>query len=124
LRCASPDPGPVFSSNLTCRNWSRIPAQAALIMGGYKLLRQFPQEAVGADIFIVPPPVFPALQLFHLARDPGETHDLAAEFPQITACMSARLQRFLDARPAPGPERSAALPDDTLNILRSLGYIR
>jgi choline-sulfatase len=124
LRGGAPSPAPLFCANLACRNWSRIPAQAALIQGGYKLVRQFPQKAAGPDFFVVPPPVFPALQLFHLARDPGEMRDLAAEFPQITASMNARLQRFLDARPARGPERSEALPDDTLNILRSLGYIR
>lgn len=124
LRGGAPGQAPLFCANRACRNWSRIPAQAALIQGGYKLIRQFPQKAVGPDFFVVPPPVFPVLQLFHLARDPGEMRDLAAEVPQLAARMNARLQRFLDVRPTPGPERSAALPDDTLNILRSLGYIR
>ena len=68
-------------------------------------------------------PFFPALQLFHLAGDPGEKRDLAAEFPRLTARMNARLQGFLEA--GRRRARTAAVPaDETLKILRALGYIR
>ena len=124
LRSGSPRPEPVFSANLACRNWSRIPAQAALVQEGYKLVRQFPRENTGRDFFVAPPPVFPALQLFRLACDPGERLDLASEQPQLTARMNARLQAFLKTMPSSGAARPRVLPDETLQILRSMGYIR
>lgn len=124
LRSGLPGPQPVFSANLACRSWSRIPAQAALVQEGYKLVRQFPQGKVSPDFFVIPPPIFPALQLFHLAKDPGEKRELAAEFPQLTARMNTRLQGFLDVRTALSTERFQVLPEETLKILQSLGYIR
>jgi arylsulfatase A-like enzyme len=124
LRSGSPWPEPVFSANLACRSWSRIPAQAAWVQEGYKLVRQLPQANAGPDFFVPPPPVFPVLQLFHLSGDPGERQDLASGLPRLTARMNARLQRFLEAQPASAPGRPQPLPDDTLKILRSLGYIR
>jgi choline-sulfatase len=120
----APPPAPVFSANLDCRPWSRLTAQAAVIQGGYKLIRQFPRKAAETDFFIAPPPAFPLLQLFRLAGDAGEERDLASTLPQLTARMNDLLQRFLEARPASGQERSQVLPDETLNMLRSLGYVR
>lgn len=124
LRGGSMRPTPLFSANLDCRPWSGISPQAAVIQGGYKLIRRFSQNAADPDFFADPPPAFPSWQLFHLTGDPGEKHDLAAAFPQMAASMKARLQRFLDVRPDSGQERSQVLPDETLKILRSLGYIR
>ncbi len=124
LRSGSPRTEPAFSANRACRSWSRIPAQAALVQGGYKLVRQLRPEGAGVDFFAAPPPVFPALQLFNLANDPGEKMDLAAEFPQLTARMNALLQNFLQARPAPGPGRPQVLTEEALKILRSMGYVR
>ncbi|MCU0236492.1 MAG: sulfatase-like hydrolase/transferase [Acidobacteria bacterium] len=124
LRGGPPRPEPVFAANLACRSWSRIPAQAALVQDGYKLVRQFPLADSGPRFFAAPPPVFPARQLFRLAGDPGERLDLATRLPRLAARLDARLQAFLGKATDAVPGRPQALPAETLDILRSLGYIR
>lgn len=124
LRGGPPRPEPVFFANLACRTWSRVPAQAALVQEGYKLVRQFPQANAGPGFFVPPPPAFPALQLFRLADDPGERRDLAPKLPRLAAQMNSRLQALLKALPPSGTERPQALPDETQKILHSLGYVR
>jgi len=69
-------------------------------------------------------------RLFHLERDPGERHDLAAEQPQRVAEMKARLHQRATrnaarrgesgraAREAAGP-----VPDEVRGALEALGYL-
>ena len=116
-------PRPVFSANLDCRSWSHLPAQAAWIEDGFKLIRHFPGPPEGGRFFDPPPPVFPALQLFRLADDPYETRDLTGRFPRLAARLNARLQDFLAGRGGT-PGRPRPLPREALDALRTLGYIR
>jgi len=124
LRGAPPPSASVFSVNLDCRSWLAIPPQAALIQGGYKLIRHLRRQDSAPGFFAASPPVFPARQLFHLADDPNESRDLAGELPQVAAGLDAVLQDFLDGKAGPASGRPQALPPEALEALRALGYIR
>ena len=60
-------------------------------------------------------------ELYDLARDPGESRDLAGERPEEVRRLAARL-----ARPAPGPAGAEAqrfpVDEETRRMLRRLGY--
>jgi choline-sulfatase len=63
-------------------------------------------------------------ELFHLAEDPGETHDRAAEEVPRVARMRADLRTAM-ARMAPGGDhaRTAAITPELEATLKSLGYV-
>jgi choline-sulfatase len=123
LRGAAP-PRPVFSANLECRSWARIPAQAAWIEDGFKLIRHFPPPADTGRFFDAPPPAFPPFQLYRLLDDPREERDLAAGLPQVVRYLGARLRGFLAGGGESVPGQVRVLPRDSLDALRTLGYIR
>jgi len=51
------------------------------------------------------------VQLYDLTTDPGETTNLATEWPERVAAMTARLQRDIDrGRTTPGPDRPNDVP--------------
>src|SRR5690606_25842022 len=61
-------------------------------------------------LWIPPPNGIGGWQLFNLAEDPGETTDLAAEYPDVMAELAAAWERYADevgvvppARPGAGP---------------------
>jgi arylsulfatase len=60
------------------------------------------------------------VQLFDLEHDPGEQHDVAAEWPSIRTAMLRRLAARLAPRQ---PEARSALDDKLARQLRSLGYV-
>jgi arylsulfatase A-like enzyme len=63
-------------------------------------------------------------ELFDLARDPEELHDLAAEQPELVGSLAAKLRATVERRPARYPEESRAeLRPETEDALRALGYI-
>jgi arylsulfatase A-like enzyme len=61
-------------------------------------------------------------ELYDLARDPAERHDLSAQEPGRTAQLSAALDRHLAAQ-APSQDNQTALSEADLELLRSLGYV-
>ena len=61
------------------------------------------------------------VQLFDLARDPGEQHDLSSTAPQRVALLRTALTRFLDGAVA-GQASGAELSEADLRLLRELGY--
>ena len=63
--------------------------------------------------------------LFDLASDPGETRDIASEHPKILRDLYDRLDAWeqMFDRPEQGAE-SIALDQQTLERLRSLGYVK
>lgn len=73
----------------------------AILLGGYKLVRNYEQKTV---------------RLFDLERDPGEAKDLAASLPEKTAELDARLTAYLKdvsaqmARPNPNYDPSQPAP--------------
>jgi arylsulfatase A-like enzyme len=62
-------------------------------------------------------------RLFDLARDPGETRDVSAEHPELLERLKAEAERFA-ARGAfaAGDTVRVELDDESVDILRSLGY--
>ena len=64
-------------------------------------------------------------ELYDLARDPGEQHDLAQSFPELVARMQARMWELFDPQLPLGlhPETdSSDLDEETKRRLRALGY--
>ena len=111
------------------------PDQAAVMMGGYQLVAPYPDVTVteeaeaeetpdGEDEDAAETPI----QLYHLADDPNAVRDLAAEEGDRVEV----LQRHLDAWAKmvavasldPELRISEELDDDTLEQLKSLGYIQ
>lgn len=64
--------------------WIRQDA-GALIRGDYKIVNDVPfgEQRLGGGMGMGPPPT--AWRLYDIANDPGETTDLAAELPELTA---------------------------------------
>jgi arylsulfatase A-like enzyme len=61
-------------------------------------------------------------ELYDLARDSGEQHELAAGRPERVALLRAALERHL-AGQAPSQENQTTLGPQELELLRSLGYV-
>lgn len=61
-------------------------------------------------------------ELYHLASDPGENHDLSGERPDELARLRAWLAVFRDSLPALAA-RPARLTDEEREELRALGYL-
>jgi arylsulfatase A len=72
---------------------------SAILLGDYKLIRVYDTGA---------------LELFNIARDPGERHDLAREMPDKAAELNRRLGDYLAAvnaqMPAPNPNFDPGKP--------------
>jgi arylsulfatase A-like enzyme len=66
-------------------------------------------------------------ELYDLARDPDETHDLSGERPEVVARLGRRLREWeqkLDAHAVGDDQKSAApVPADVRAALSSLGYV-
>lgn len=79
--------------------------------GDWKLIRQ---QRVGG----------PVDELFDLARDPGETHDLSTQNPGVVTRLAGHLDAWEgDRGSTPAPERDAARDAEVERQLRTLGYI-
>jgi arylsulfatase A-like enzyme len=64
-------------------------------------------------------------QLFDLEVDPGEEVNLVARAPERAKKMDELLNRYLASLPRPGAAGPpAALDEETLRTLKSLGYVR
>jgi hypothetical protein len=113
--------------------------QLALVRGGMKILlrgRGGPTatpaaaeklrrvaSAVGVDA-----DRFRSVELFDLARDPGEQHDLGPPHPEFEPMLRAALLRVVanrEHRASLGlvPASPSALSDDTRHQLEALGYL-
>lgn len=65
-------------------------------------------------------------ELYDLARDPGEAHDLSAEQPEVVARLARRLREWeerLDARAVGDRGSAAPAPAEVRAALTSLGYV-
>ena len=61
--------------------------------------------------------------LFDLAADPGEQHDVSPLQPSLARAMSARLDAIRDTAVQRATAAAPAVPVETANRLRSLGYL-
>ncbi len=91
------------------------PDRAFVRLGGYKLVRRLEEPEPGTPFEHVP-----ELELFDLAADPGERHDVARERPELVRALlevldGAELGRAID------PE-TLVVPPELAERLRALGY--
>jgi len=103
LRGEPLDPAPIVLET------SRLEDVRALVDGDWKYVERRAPE--------------PRAQLFDLAADPAELHDLAAERPEelerLRALLRAELEGAASRRPVPV---TVPLDEATLERLRALGY--
>lgn len=66
----------------------------------------------------------PRPELFDLARDPAELHDLMVDEPDTATAMRTRLQAFLDRYSVSGVSTVEDLDEETRQRLAALGYIQ
>lgn len=85
------------------------------------LFRRLRSLQIGSEKLIVAAGGRP--ELYDLASDPGELTNLAAERPQAVRRLAERLQRWLEAGLGPLDPEAVELGDETLEALRSLGYV-
>ena len=64
----------------------------------------------------------PRAELYDLARDPTEKHNVLTEHPRVAAAMLQRLRSF-DAGEQATPARDAEVDTEVLNRIASLGYV-
>jgi arylsulfatase A-like enzyme/tetratricopeptide (TPR) repeat protein len=62
-------------------------------------------------------------ELYHLAEDPGELNDMAADQPQRVRILQDRLRQVLDAIATHDANGTVELDAETLGRLESLGYL-
>jgi tetratricopeptide (TPR) repeat protein len=65
----------------------------------------------------------PRPELYDLAADPHELHNLAAARPDQAAALRARLADFLARNSPPGGSRTLPVDDETRRQLQALGYL-
>jgi arylsulfatase A-like enzyme len=70
----------------------------ALRLGDWKLIDGLGSGGFTVPRFVKQQPGGPAVQLFNLRDDPGETKDLAGEHPDKVAELKAMLERIRSAR--------------------------
>ena len=83
------------------------PDSRAITFGRFKLIRRY-------DGFV---------QLFDLRADPNEKVDLSAERPELVAELTVLMERELSGIDTSVSDETMEFDDDTLEQLRSLGYI-
>ncbi len=83
------------------------PDSKAITFGGYKLVRRY-------DGFV---------QLFDLERDPGELIDLSDERPELVAELTDLIEHELSGVDPDASDETMDFDEDTLEQLRTLGYI-
>jgi arylsulfatase A-like enzyme len=65
-----------------------------------------------------------AQELYDLAADPGELHDVSERHPDVMADLGRALDDAVEHRAAPPPhEGDDAVPEEQIEALRSLGYV-
>jgi arylsulfatase A-like enzyme len=102
---------------------SHVGRKIALNSGQSKLILNRPFTPEYLAFFISPPPMPPAVELFDLARDPGEKRNLADEEPAVARELNSRvveIYKRTGVRKAAKIELDEALKER----LRALGYIR
>jgi arylsulfatase A-like enzyme len=61
-------------------------------------------------------------ELFDLAADPGEEHDLTAQLPEVAARMRAALESFRTRVRTDAPKGAKRVTGERRNDMKELGY--
>jgi arylsulfatase A-like enzyme len=89
--------------------WQLARANRSIRRGRYKLIHNSKEDSWA---------------LYDLELDPGETLDIAAKEPEITAELSAEIRsRYAGFDPNPEPPNRIELDREELERLRALGYV-
>ncbi len=103
---AAPFPAePLYAETLSprlIRGWGEL---RALFAGDYKYIHG------------------PRPELFDLANDPRELHDLAAERPAVAKELRSKLELYIATHAVTGLDSSVAVDEDTASRLAALGYL-
>ena len=97
---------PLYAETLSprlSRNWGEL---RALVVDNYKYIHG------------------PRPELYHLADDPHEIHDVLAEQPERTAQLRQALEAYLTEHAVAGLDSSVEIDPATIERLRALGYIQ
>jgi arylsulfatase A-like enzyme len=65
----------------------------------------------------------PSVELFDVAKDPGETRNLASEMPRLVEALQQKLTKFIEESTVPLAKPAAGATDEELQRLRELGYV-
>lgn len=102
---------------------NKLPRKVALGVGSMKIIwnSEFKPDELAALAY--PPPSLPRYEVYDLAADPLERHDLAPSRPDLTRKLVAELDRACRQR-TKASGKPAAMGEDVREQLRALGYIR
>jgi arylsulfatase A-like enzyme len=102
---------------------SRLPQRVAMNRDKDKLILNKQYAPVDLQFFAFPPPVKKAVELYDLARDPEERHNLADEKSHIASQIIQRIGGITKSA-SEKKTKKLEMDEDLIKQLKALGYIR
>jgi arylsulfatase A-like enzyme len=99
-----------------------IPPKIAILRFPYKFIFNSPYSKEDLAYFQPPPPPLAETEIFDLARDRGETANLAAERPDLVREFRKLMKQLYMPRKGPGARKSAT-NGELEKQLKTLGYL-
>jgi arylsulfatase A-like enzyme len=117
------EPGRTAIGDLAPRLMSKhIPGKIALVRFPHKFIFNSPYSKEDLAFFHEPPPPLAEMEIFDLARDPGETSNLAAERQDLVRQFRELMKKLYKPRKGPGARKSAT-NGELEKQLKTLGYL-
>jgi arylsulfatase A-like enzyme len=102
---------------------SRIPRRVAMNRGKEKLILSQKFDPADLQFFVHPPPILSAVELYDLAQDPGERHNVADERSHLANQIIQRIDEiYKSARKK--KTKKLEIDQELRKQLKALGYIR
>ena len=102
---------------------SRIPRRVAMNRGKEKLILSQKFDPADLQFFVHPPPILSAVELYDLAQDPGERHNVADERSNLANQIIQRIDEiYKSARKK--KTKKLEIDQELRKQLKALGYIR